>query len=160
MKLTHEENIYFAGCAAEILSSETVRSMDRFMQHGGFSTLQHSISVAYYSYWLCRRLHLKVDARSLIRGALLHDLFLYDWHIHRPVKGLHGLTHPYTALRNAQRLFALNETERDIIVSHMWPLTGRVPRRRETAVVCAVDKWRAVAEMLRLAKKIDIIAVQ
>ena len=77
MKLTREEQAYFEECARDILACEQVRSMERYIQHGRVTTLQHSLSVAYYSYWLCRRLRLRVDARSLIRGALLHDFFLY-----------------------------------------------------------------------------------
>lgn len=157
MKLTHEEHLYFAGCIQDLLDCEEVRSMERFVQHGRISTLQHSLSVAYYSYWLCRRLHARVDARSLIRGALLHDFFLYDWHTAGRKYGLHGFTHPATALRNAQRLFSLNDTEKDIIYNHMWPLTiRRLPRKKETLAICAVDKWRSLAETLRLAKAVAV----
>ena len=51
-------------------------------QHGVVTTFAHSIRVACLSVWLADRLHLwnRVDLRSLIRAALLHDYFLYDWH--------------------------------------------------------------------------------
>lgn len=155
MRLTQEERDYFDTCAKEILSSEAVQSMRGFVQHGRVSCLEHSLAVAYYSYWLCRRLHLRVDGRSLIRGALLHDFFLYDWHKAGRQYGLHGFTHPTTALRNARRHFSLNPREEDIIENHMWPLTiRRLPRCRETFAVCAVDKWRSLAETFRLARPI------
>ena len=44
---------------------------------------------------------LNCDKGSLVRGALLHDYFLYDWHQPHKEYGLHGFTHPSTALRNA-----------------------------------------------------------
>lgn len=157
MKLTCEEQAYFEECARDILACEQVRSMERYIQHGRVTTLQHSLSVAYYSYWLCRRLRLRVDARSLIRGALLHDFFLYDWHTAGRTYGLHGFTHPTTALRNAQRYFRLNDTEKDTIYNHMWPLTiRRLPKRKETLAVCAVDKWRSLAETFRLARRVPV----
>ena len=95
-------------------------------QHGVVTTFAHSIRVACLSVWLADRLHLwnRVDLRSLIRAALLHDYFLYDWHdwdngTHR----LHGFAHGETAMRNAIRDFKLNQIERDSIEHHMFPLT-------------------------------------
>ena len=38
----------------------------------------HSVAVAYYSYRLAFFLGLSFHARDLVRGALLHDYFLYD----------------------------------------------------------------------------------
>ena len=158
MKLTLEERAYFAECARDILENEWVQSMEQFPQHGRISCLEHCVSVAYYSYWLCRRLRARVDTRSLIRGALLHDFFLYDWHKAGMSGGLHGFTHPATALQNACRHFALNDTEKDIILNHMWPLTiRRLPKCRETLAVCAVDKWRCLAETFRLARPVPAL---
>ena len=84
------------------------------------------------------------------RGALLHDLFLYDWHIKGSHKGLHGFTHPKTALQNASKICDLTEKEKDIIVKHMWPLTIRLPKYRESFVVSGADKLCALAEMLHI----------
>ena len=53
--------------------------------------------------------------RELVRGALLHDYFLYDWHTRKSAKGLkelHGFSHPETALRNAGRDYRLTPCER------------------------------------------------
>jgi uncharacterized protein len=150
MALSIEEQQYFKDCAAEILQSDEVQSMSTFIQHANISCLEHSVSVAYYSYHLCRKLNLQVDCRSLIRGALLHDFFLYDWHLKSDRKGLHGFTHPKTALENAQEHFTLNEKERDIIVKHMWPLTPRPPKYKEALIVSLSDKFCSTIETLRL----------
>ena len=53
--------------------------------------------------------------RSLVRGALLHDYFLYDWHIPDESHKWHGVTHAGDALKNARRDFELNEIEQDMI---------------------------------------------
>lgn len=150
MTLTDQEKQYFRSCAAELLKSADVQKMSTFMQHANISCLEHSISVAYYSYWMCRRLNLNVDCRSIIRGALLHDFFLYDWHLPSDRKGLHGFTHPKTALENAEEHFSLNDLEKDIIVKHMWPLTLTPPKYKESFVVSLSDKFCSIIETLHL----------
>ena len=147
----------FLALVADLLSAPSVCGMDRFVQHGNITCLQHSLFVAYLSFRLCRRFGL--DYKAAARGALLHDFFLYDWH--EPGHGLwHGIRHPARALENARREFALSQVEQDIIEKHMWPLTLRhPPRYRETAVVCMVDKVCTVAEVLRLTGHPKIRAV-
>ena len=91
------------------------------------------------------------NEKELIRGALLHDYFLYDWHIkgNRP-KGLHGYTHPTTAYRNASKRINLTPIESDIIMKHMFPLTPIPPKFFESYVVCLVDKVCSTCETLKL----------
>lgn len=127
-------------CVQDILANEKVQSMKNFIQHGTTTTLTHCIHVSYYSYKVCRRYGL--DCRTAARGGLLHDLYLYDWHTHAKETGerFHGLTHPRTALKNAESLFRLNEAEKDIILKHMWPLTLIPPRTWEGCVVMLADK--------------------
>ncbi|HHV32987.1 MAG TPA: phosphohydrolase [Clostridiales bacterium] len=153
MALTAQEEAYFQAVAGELLKSPSVQKMTKFTQHGSISTLEHSVSVAYYSYLICKRLHIRADYRSLIRGALLHDFFLYDWHCGSGNEGLHAFSHPKTALRNAEQQFTLSEKERDIIVKHMWPLTITLPRYRESVIVSCSDKFCSVIETLRLYPK-------
>lgn len=141
----------------DLLASEEVRSMDTYMQHGETSCLRHSINVSYLSYRYCKD-H-GWDARAAARGGLLHDLFLYDWHMYRPQKGerLHGFEHPRKALLNAERRFQLTDTERDIILRHMFPLTLTPPSTREAYTVVMFDKYCSLMEtfhrtVLRLAE--------
>ncbi|MBE6828736.1 HD domain-containing protein [Clostridium sp. KNHs216] len=150
MKLSQSERQYFTDCSLELLKSEIVQRMGTFIQHANVSCLEHSISVAYYSYWLCRKLNLNVDCRSIIRGALLHDFFLYDWHVTKNPKGLHGFKHPLTALENAEEHFSLNDCEKEIIVKHMWPLTLTPPKCREALIVSLSDKFCSIIEILRI----------
>lgn len=148
--LTEQEREQFEQYARQLLTDPRVLQMRRYVQHGSVSCLQHSIAVAKLSFLLCCRLGLHADLRSLVRGALLHDFFLYDWHEKSTERtGLHGFTHPKAALRNAERMFPLNERERDIIKKHMWPLTlTECPRFRESAVVCVADKCCSLWETL------------
>ena len=91
---------------------------------------------------------IKVDKRSLVRGALLHDYFLYDWHDDDPSHRLHGFTHAERALKNASNDFALNDIEKDMIYCHMFPLNiSRVPRYNESLILCVADKISALKKI-------------
>lgn len=62
----------------DILKSPGMQIAKENMQHGSVSVFEHSVCVALVCLWLVHRLHLKVNQRALVRGALLHDYFLYD----------------------------------------------------------------------------------
>ena len=98
-------------------------------------------------------LHLSVNRKVLIRGALLHDYFLYDWH--NPDNGhrLHGFSHPYTSLKNAKRDYSITKREADIIVKHMFPLTIVPPQTKEAWIVCLADKICAGEETIKGIRK-------
>lgn len=123
--------------------------MRQYIQHGCVTTYEHCMRVAAISFWLNRRLNLGCDEASLVRGAFLHDFYLYDWHESHPEAGLHGFSHPAIALANAEQRYTLNDRERNVIRSHMWPLTLLTPPRcREAAVVCVADKMSSATETL------------
>ncbi len=146
-KLSKAENAALRRLLAGVADHPEVQKMRGYTQHGRVSTYAHCRRVARLSFWLARRLHLKVDEKSLVRGAFLHDFYLYDWHDCRDITRLHGFTHPAAALENAKRWFPLNGTEQDIIRSHMWPLTlTHIPHRRESVLVCVADKLCSLQE--------------
>jgi uncharacterized protein len=139
----------------DILLDPKSQQMKNCYMHGTTTVFEHCVSVAKYSllmaYYLERRFKIKVDRDSLIRGALLHDYFLYDWHDKTiPGHNIHGFTHPGTACRNADRDFGLNKVEKDIISKHMFPLTIVPPRYRESVLVTIADKWCALCETFKV----------
>ena len=96
--------------ALDVLVAETAARLERegryartrhFVQHGGVTVYDHCLRVAAMSCRLARALDLDVDTDALVRGALLHDYFLYDWHEKDDSHRLHGFTHPRRALENA-----------------------------------------------------------
>ena len=135
---------------SDLIESSVVLRMDNFTQHGSTSTLDHCIRVSYRSYKIAKLL--KMDYKSAARAGLLHDLFLYDWHLQPKGKKIlekHGYTHPRKALLNASVHFDLNNKEKDIILKHMWPLTLRsVPKYKESFLVSFVDKYSSCGETL------------
>lgn len=138
-------------CVDDLIFNPIVKSMEKFIQHSNISCFEHCVNVSYNSYIICR--YLGLNYRSAARGALLHDLFLYDWHISKPKNGLHGFTHPTTALKNANKYFDLNDMERDIIKNHMWPLTLKLPKYKEAFIVSFVDKYCAFMETIKINDK-------
>ncbi len=141
---------------ADILGSEEFLKLKEFIQHGNVTVYEHCIHVALCAIKINKAIYAKSKERELIRGALLHDYFLYDWH-NADAPGnthpkLHGFYHPGIALRNATRDFVLSEREKDIIKKHMWPLTVNPPRCREAWIVCLADKYASTLETLKLKK--------
>ena len=150
MKLTEEERRTFEQILRPYRLHRQAQRMKAYTQHGTVSTYDHCLSVAGVSFWLSRRLHIRVDERSLIAGAFLHDFYLYDWHVPSDENpGLHGFTHPAVAADNARRYFRANARTCGVIASHMWPLTFRhIPTSREAWLVCAADKYVSLKETL------------
>ncbi len=146
----------YLDCVRELMHHERVRSMSNYIQHNNIDCLEHCLFVSYYSYLLCR--YFGLDWRAAARGGLLHDFFLYDWHKKdkKNRRGLHGFSHPRTALRNAKRYFELNALEEDIISKHMWPLTLHLPRYKESYIVVMIDKYCALIEILSFRRHSNI----
>lgn len=138
--------------ASDILTSENFISTKKHIQHGDVTVNDHCINVAKHSVILAQFLGIKYNRRELIRGALLHDYFLYDWHdkehIH-PFR-LHGFYHPGRALKNASAEYVLTDREKDIIRKHMWPMTVIPPMYREGWIVTMADKWVSLMETLHI----------
>lgn len=128
-----------------ITNSNFILSKDHY--HHRDSVYEHSLRVSYLAYKIARRLNL--DFKSVARGALLHDFFLYDWRkqgklIKEPFFKKHGFTHANIALLNARKDFILNKKEEDIILKHMFPLNIKPPITRESWLVMIVDKYVAI----------------
>ena len=137
----------------EIENVNEIQKMKEFIQHGKLTTYSHCKQVSYYSYILVKKLNLNVDYASLVRGAFLHDFYLYDWHTRNDGHNLHAFTHPKRASQNASKIFILNSKEINIIESHMWPLTiTKLPKSKEAIVVCLVDKFCAIIETIKIGK--------
>lgn len=120
-----------------------------FVQHGDMSVYQHCCHVAYICCVLCIRLGIDVSWKEMIRGALLHDYFLYDWHNLKAFDFHHAFGHPTLAMQNALRDYALTEKEKQIISRHMWPLTVVPPTCKEAWVIVAADKICTLLEFFR-----------
>lgn len=110
--------------------------------HHGTSRLAHINRVAKMSYYVSKFLNL--DYISTTRGALMHDFFLND-----ELESLDRKRfkiHPEKAYQNSLKYFDINELEKDIILSHMYPLTKKMPKYKESYIVSISDKIVSVYE--------------
>ncbi len=148
--------------ASDILQSENFKSTRNYIQHGTIPVHSHCIDVARKSVALNNFFHMHCNERELIRGALLHDYFLYDWHDknRENYQFFHGFYHPGIALKNASKEYPLTPREKDIIKKHMWPLTVSPPRCREAWIVTTADKYCSTLETLRLRKRAGKVRVR
>ncbi len=143
---------------ADILSSADYYQSDKYIQHGDTSTLEHMISAACLCLQISRKLRLKSDEMSLVRGALLHDFFLYDWHTPKSTRPPHHATyHASYALKNAADHYAINPTEAEIIQKHMFPVNITPPKHRETYILTIADKLCSFKESVSKPFYYDIV---
>ena len=93
----------------------------------------------------------------------LHDLYLYDPRDKSAHPGSQCFDHPRAAARNAEQVTKLSDKERNIILSHMWPLGGALPRSLEALLVDLVDTFCAGLELShiyhpgRLREKLGVV---
>lgn len=142
MKLNHY--LEYRRIIKDILSHNMVLKMDGYKQHGFGSTYDHCERVSRYSYFVCKKLRL--NYQSAARAGMLHDFFLYDWTEENMSGSRHLWVHPLIAAANAEKYFAITEKERNIIVSHMFPMCNTMPRSMESIVVSIMDKYAASLE--------------
>ena len=130
--LTYENSDGFLETVGDIYFSEEVQSLAQFEQHLEIDRLQHITGVAYLAYKICKDNGL--NYRDAARAAVMHDLVYYDWRDgetggwHR----LHGYKHPKLACLNATELCGtIPDSQKDIIMRHMWPLTVLLPNSKD-----------------------------
>lgn len=117
------------------------------IEHHGISRMEHSIKISYYSYVIAKKL--KMDYISVARGGLLHDFFLDGDERTTKKKIFDTFTHPKRALKTSIGNFKINDIEKNIIVSHMFPLYLSFPKYKESILVNLVDKFIGCKELIR-----------
>lgn len=144
-KAGYDNDETFMQYASEIITHPAYLRLKEYHHHDD-SIFAHNLQVAWQSYKIGKVF--RANIRDLVRGALLHDFFLYDWRTEKPASGkLHAFEHPVESYNNAIHYFGtLTPVEKDIIVKHMWPLTIIPPRYVESFIVCMVDKIVATKE--------------
>ena len=121
--------------------------------HHGLSRLEHVDRVARISFYISQKLNL--DTISTVRGALLHDFFTNEDVSKKNYKD-YLKNHPFIALKNSKKYFKVNDVEEDIICSHMYPLTRKFPKYKESYVVSISDKLASIYEYFRYKVKMQM----
>lgn len=126
-------NEEFNNIIMPIISNEEYQKTKNCIHHG-MNRYDHMIRVAYYSYKVTKICHLNYEKAT--RGAILHDFFL-DTYDERKAHTL--INHPEMALKNSMAYFDLDDLEKDIIQSHMFPIGKRLPKYLESWIVNFID---------------------
>lgn len=143
----------FMEVARPIIEHKEYQQM-RQIKHHDESVFDHSVKVAFHAYQMAIKHNL--DWESTIRGALLHDFFLYKFKKCMSLRIItdsikHAIAHPIIAFENANKFFDLNEKEENIIKAHMFPFG--LPKSKEAWIVSYVDKYIAAFEYASNFKK-------
>ena len=136
-------DIEYNNIIEDILKNDKFKQIDN-CRHHGITRMEHSLRVSYYSYILSKKL--KLNYQAVARAGLLHDFF-----INEDLKGkkskLSMFFHPYKSLENSEIFFNLNDIEKDIIITHMFPaLPHKIPKYLESWLVNIVDTTVATYE--------------
>ena len=137
--------------AGAILNDPRFQQLRSFEHHGPANTVyDHSLAVTRAAYRIACALHLsEEETASVVRAALLHDFFGYDWHserFRRFVRHYSGFIHGHIVAARAKRVFGLSDRECDAIARHMFPLAP-IPRSRIAWIVTLADKAVASREV-------------
>lgn len=145
------------GFYEEFRENPLILKMQNIKQHRTSNTYRHLCLVCEESIKYAIKKNLDIDYFSLIRGSLLHDLFLYDWRKDKSNRKHHLLRHPLRAYTNAKKVFKLNKIEKDIILNHMWPITLlHFPKTKEGKIVMLIDKKVTFQEVFNKKNKLLI----
>ncbi len=140
----------FYECIRDIIQCSEVKELKEITHHICTTRFQHCLNVSYYSFIICRLFSL--DEKAAARAGMLHDLFYYnrkEYNSHKSKGQIsHSQMHSFMAAENAAKLVEINDLERDIIEKHMWPVTRKLPKYRESYVITFVDKYCAILEFL------------
>ncbi|MDD3028156.1 MAG: HD domain-containing protein [Erysipelotrichaceae bacterium] len=136
----------------ELSDTGNYRMLETFIAHGTKTVADHCRDVAIMSVTITEKLNMTIDHRRLIIAALLHDYYLYDWHVKDENHNLHGFFHGKKASDNALRDYKVDREIQNAIKRHMFPLTPIPPTTKIGIVVTLADKICATKETLRISK--------
>lgn len=155
-KLSKEEKKYYFDIANTIIYTEVFVKLKEYRHHGNISTYTHAVKVSYLSYCFALKNKWHVNLKELIRAALLHDLYFYDWHNKDNGIHFHGLFHPSLSVKNAKKYYGITNSEIRAIAHHMFPLTLIPPTTKNGIIICLCDKYATHSDYkaLKISKKI------
>ena len=136
----------YVGIVSDILENTTFLKLKNYKHHGD-NRYNHCLRVSYYSYKAARKLHLNKIACA--RAGLLHDFFLIDNQKLKFSKRIKVLfIHPKYAYINSNKYFNINKLEKNIILSHMFPVGLYLPIYVESILVDLIDDFVSIYERL------------
>lgn len=136
---TMDKDFYYI--VEDILENKEFKKLEE-IKHHGITRYNHLLRVAYHTYKFTKGKNLKYVEAT--RGALLHDFFFYETNNLSTYDSLRK--HSNYALENACKHFSLTELEKDIIKTHMYPVTKTMPHYKESYIVDLIDDIASLYE--------------
>lgn len=125
----------------KILNNRKFIKLKEEKHHHNSNRFNHSLDVSYKTYKICKKLRLNYE--SATKAALLHDFF-FDEEFENKKQRM--FKHPKKAIENAKKITTLTKKEENIIISHMYPIGGHLPKSRESIIVDLVDDYVSLKE--------------
>lgn len=149
-EISNREKQYIAIVNDILKHKEFIKT--KSITHHGLNRYDHSVRVSYYSYKIAKLFRLDYD--EVARAGLLHDFFLVDNEVISVKEKMNTLiNHPKYAEAYAAKYFDLSDKERDIIRSHMFPVSViSVPKYAESWLVNVIDNAVSICEALSSTK--------
>jgi len=143
MKTREKEE--FENLIKDIENNNNFKELDNELHHG-ISRYGHSYRVAKSVYKITKKLNFNYEEAT--RAALMHD-FYFDYQLEEntPMKNL--IAHQNAAVLNASKYFELSDLQKNMIESHMFPLSKVLPKYKESICLTLVDKGVALYEQQR-----------
>ena len=136
----------FDSIVKDIINNKQFNKLNKELHHG-ITRYEHSMRVARWTYKICNLFNLN-NKNEVTRAALLHDFY-----INEDLKTETGHErlgeHPTVALDNSLKYFELDNIQKDIIKTHMFPCNLEIPKYKESWMVSGIDKAVSTYEMLR-----------
>ena len=134
----------------DILISDVFRQTSGQRHHLHGTVFDHTINVCVIAVKICReqmRKGVQLNEKDLVQAALCHDLGM----IGRDSKYKHVVdtwkSHPKESARIAREMLPeLSPEAEEMIRSHMWPLSGLLPKTKEGRILCFADKCASMAD--------------
>ncbi len=129
----------------DIETNDNFKELD-YEYHHGISRYGHSYRVAKGVYQLTKKLNF--NYKEATRAAFMHD-FYFDYQLEEntPMKNL--IVHQNAAILNASKYYELSDMQKNMIASHMFPLSKVLPKYKESICLTLVDKGVALYEQHR-----------
>lgn len=144
--MTKQQKEEFESIIKDIENNNNFRELDSELHHG-ISRYGHSYRVAKGVYILTKSLGFS-SFRDATRAALLHD-FYFNYQLEDKNVGKKFIEHPSLAVLNASKYYELNDVQKNMIESHMFPTCKVLPKYKESLCLTLVDKVVAIYEMQR-----------
>ena len=143
----------FLDYTADLLREPLVQGMTRYHHHRTIDTHYHSVFVSYRVLKLCHAFGVTQDCREIVRAALLHDFYLYEWYTEKHDEN-HIYYHPKASVRNIEaHLGVLSPMQRNMILSHMFPMAVEPPRSVGAWLLTVADKQCASEDYMHISAR-------